>query len=530
MPQPHCRACEEVVEPGDAFCRVCGHGLHEGPGVAGDLTRTLIEAIPAGIFTLDPNGRVLSWNRTMESQTGRPRRDALGRIVFELLTCLQPFVHRISRVSDTALPLRLDHVSPHEESDRLLSFWFGPILLESGTPAIAGVMEDMTQKIRVDSQLIRSERLAAIGELAAGVAHNFNNIMAAIGGDAQLLMLVAEEESLPPHVVEAAQQIREETMRGGRIAHDLLSFARGAAPKIGHLDVRETLEDAIRLIRNHPAARGVEISLTHPPDLPRVEADANQLHQVFFNLILNALQAMPGGGTLTVSLHLREDEVTPDRGRLEVKFHDTGTGVPPERLNRIFDPFYSHRANGTAGSGLGLPVSLTMIKGIGGDIHLTSAVGIGTTVTVILPIVERRAERRGQLSLRRRGRVLVVDGDVPLRRTLTTLLTRRGFDVTTAEDADEAIHRLRECREGEDGFGLILTEMILPRGRGAETIREFGALAPDVPIVVLTGAPEDEAHRTALEAGALIIFNKPPAFGELLWVADSILSGDQQSR
>src|SRR5947209_19631377 len=103
-------------------------------------------------------------------------------------------------------------------------------------------------------QVIRSERLAAIGELAAGIAHNFTNILAAIGGDAQLLKLVAQDEDLPPHVAEAAQQIYEETMRGGRIAHDLLSFARGAEPQIQRLHVREVVEDAVRLIKNHPAA------------------------------------------------------------------------------------------------------------------------------------------------------------------------------------------------------------------------------------------------------------------------------------
>ena len=214
-----------------------------------------------------------------------------------------------------------------------------------GQNDILAMMEDITQKMRVDKQLIRSERLAAIGELAAGVAHNFNNILAAIGGDAQLLKLAAEDEHLPQHVIEAAEQIYDETMRGGRIAHDLLSFARGAEPQIQRLDVRSLIEDAVRLIKNHPSARSVTIDVEIAGDLAQIEADPNQLHQVFFNMILNALQAMPRGGVLTIGAGVRTDDHEPTGGMMDVKFHDTGVGIPREHLKRVFDPFYSRRAN-----------------------------------------------------------------------------------------------------------------------------------------------------------------------------------------
>src|SRR6266581_681541 len=150
----------------------------------------------------------------------------------------------------------------------------------------------LTLKVRMDSQLIRSERLAAIGELAAGVAHNFNNILAAIGGDAQLLKITAEEQKLPQEIIDSAEMIYNETMRGGRIAHDLLSFARGQEPQLQSLDVRAAIADTVRLVSNYPASKNVVIESTVGEHLPRVEADAHQLHQVFFNMILNAVQAM----------------------------------------------------------------------------------------------------------------------------------------------------------------------------------------------------------------------------------------------
>jgi PAS domain S-box-containing protein len=482
------------------------------------------------VFTLDLTGRVRYWNRTMEEQSGLKRREVLGRTLFEVLPHLQPFNHRITRVPDTPLPLRLEPITRGSGpgGDVTESFWFRPIVLEDGSAALLGVMEDLTQKVRVDNQLIRSERLAAIGELAAGVAHNFNNILAAIGGDAQLLKLLAEDEKLPAHVIEAAQQIYEETMRGGRIAHDLLSFARGAGPQIQRLNVREVIQDAARLIKNHPASRQVTIDLNVRADLPHVEADPDHLHQICFNLMLNALQAMPGGGILTISAAVRGDDRNPTTGMLDVKFHDTGVGIPREQLRRIFDPFFSRRADGGMGSGLGLPVSLAMVKSIGGDIQITSAEGIGTTVTMSLPIVERRTVARAGFRRQNEGRALVVDDDPDVRRTLTTFLSRRGFEVVTASDGEDALARFQEAL-GRRAFDAVITELILPKSDGASLIRRIRTLSPETPVLVLTGVTDPGKLTEALESGAQFGFSKPPDFTQLLAVLEQLLQSRRRA-
>ena len=483
-----------------------------------------------GIFSIDLSSRVRYWNAGMETHTGLKRRDVLGRLLFDSLPYLHPFTHGIMRVFDTALPVRLDQVTHDSGHGTQLteSFWFGPMLLEDGSAALLGVMEDITQKVRVDNQLIRSERLAAIGELAAGVAHNFNNILAAIGGDAQLLKMAAEDEKLPAHVVEAAQQICDETMRGGRIAHDLLSFARGAEPHIQRLDIRELLNDVARLIKNHPSARSVSIDLGIDPELPHVEADPNLLHQVFFNLMLNALQAMPNGGILTISAGMRGHEQDPTAGLLDLKFHDTGVGIPREHVRRVFDPFYSRRAGGSVGSGLGLPVSLAMVKSIGGDIQIASAEGIGTTVTVSLPIVERRTARRGGLRREKKGRALIVDDDANVCRTLTTLLSRRGFEVVTASGGEEAIEEI-EAAAGDRALDVVLMELLLPKASGEATARRIRELDPNVPIIILTGVTEPQRLRQALENGAQVAFGKPPNFTELLAVVERLAQAAQDA-
>jgi len=524
MPRPsrrtECPRCRTAAGEGDAFCRACGYGLREQPDR--DLGVALLDALPVGVFTLDLNGRILFWNRAMEEHTRTRRRDVIGQVVFDLLPHLQPYAHRVLRVTDQGLPFRVDQVSHGGEAREVPlteTFWFGP-LLQNEEAAVLGVMEDITQKVRVDDQLIRSERLAAIGELAAGVAHNFNNILAAIGGDAQLLKLTAEEQDLGPEVAAAAQQIIDETMRGGRVAHDLLSFARGAEPQIQRLDLGDLLSDVARLIRNHPAARGAAIETEVAPGLPQVDADPNLLHQVFFNLMLNGLQAMPHGGTLHVSALMREHVHDPTTGILDVKFHDTGVGIPREDLKRVFDPFYSRRRDGASGSGLGLPVSLAMVKSIGGDIQIASAEGIGTTVSVSLPIVERRAVRRTGGAGAASPRALIVDDDPNVRRTLTTLLTRRGFEVVSATDGDEALERLDEACDRP--FDVALLEVMVPRGDAAAVTERLRAANPEAAVVLLTGVTDPVRLNNALEAGAQFSFSKPPNFTELLAAVESL--------
>ena len=519
--QPTCGACRAPVDPGDRFCRDCGGALDGCAAYAVELHRVINEAAPIGLFLLDSAGRIRYWNRAMEEYSGHRRRDVLGRSAIEVLPGLEPHGHRVAGVIDSGIAFRVEQVvKDNPKGDHASdAYWFGPVVLDDGSAAVLAVMEDTTRRIRVDTQLIRSERLAAIGELAAGVAHNFNNILAAIGGDAQLLKLVAEEDGLPQHVIDAAQQICDETMRGGRIAHDLLSFARGAAPQIQRLSALEVVEDAARLIRNHPAARPVSITVAIDRDLPDVEADPHLLHQVFFNVMLNALQAMPGGGALTVSAALRSHEQDPRRGILDLKFHDTGVGIPREHLRRIFDPFFTQRVGGSSGTGLGLPVSLAMVKSIGGDIQVASAERIGTTVTVSLPIVERRNLPRGRRDSH--GAALVLETDEKLRRTLVAIFARRGFEVESFGVVEEALDAFA-ARLPAQPYDLVLMEWGASPQSPLAVMQRMRSLDAEVPVIVLTGTTEPEQLAEALSAGAAFAFNKPPNFTELLAAAEHL--------
>jgi PAS domain S-box-containing protein len=494
-----------------------------------DYNQAILDNLNTGVFVIDAEGEVRFWNRTLEQLLEAPRDGMLGRSLFDRVEHLAPHAGKVRQIARSRKGYAIDRLTRETESrgEVVESYRFQPLVLDGKLAGILGIVEDLTLRVRMDTQLIRSERLAAVGELAAGVAHNFNNILAAIGGDAQLLKLAAEEEQLPRSVIDSAELIYNETMRGGRIAHDLLSFARGQEPQLQSLDVRTVIADTVRLVSNYPAAKNVAIERALDDHLPKVEADLNQLHQVFFNMILNAVQAMPSGGKLTIGGRVRPRDDDPNHGVLEVKFTDTGCGIGREQLTRIFDPFFSRRPNGGTGTGLGLTVSLSMVRAMGGDIQITSAVGIGTTVMVLLPIVERRTDKRAEAA--RQGKILVVDDEPNVRRTLSALFTRRGYQVHTASDGEEAVKRVEEALKTQP-YDLVMMDLMLPKIDGVGAISMIAARDPSARVVVVTGVTTPDTVQEALERGARFSFTKPLHFTGLAQVVEALIAERQSEK
>lgn len=479
--------------------------------------RSILDSAPDGVFVTDLEGIVRFWNRRMEEQFGIPASAIVSRCLFDELDYWQAHSAAFQRVLDTREPVQIDrlHRTDHNGADVVNSISFQPLWRKGRLDGVLGRVTDVTEQADLEKQLIKSERMAAVGELAAGVAHNFNNILAGIGGDAQLLRMIAEEDHLGEQVINSAEMIYRETMRGGRIAHDLLSFARGQEPCLSEVDVATLVAEAVRLSQTYPLASTVDLRPQVAPGLPRVSADPNQLHQVFFNIILNAMQAMPHGGTLTIDARI---VAGPDgRPRMEVIFQDTGVGIPDEHLNRIFDPFFTNRRSGAMGTGLGLSVSQSMVRGMDGEILVESEVGRGTVMTVVLPIVERR--RRPRLGERPKTRILFADDEPTIRRTISTFLSRRGYHVISARDGIEAIGILEDP---EADFGLAIMDVVMPRMGGVDLIRRVRELRPGLPVVVLTGVAGSEDLDQVKTLGVRKVLGKPADFDELLKTVESL--------
>jgi two-component system NtrC family sensor kinase len=239
----------------------------------------------------------------------------------------------------------------------------------------------MTQNLhRSQRQLLRSAKLAAIGELATNIAYEVNSPLTGVLGYTSLLL---KSDDVPEEKKEHLRTIERETLRAREILKNLLDFSRRKPPHLVRTDISGIIEDTISLVKGQAKVTHIEIKIECPPGLPPVAVDTDEMKQVFVNLINNAFFAMPSGGTLTVRCGAETDEA--DRLWVVVDLTDTGHGIPDDQLDKIFDPFFTTRPDG-GGTGLGLSISFMIVQNHGGRIEVESAVGQGSTFRVFLPV------------------------------------------------------------------------------------------------------------------------------------------------
>jgi len=344
----------------------------------------ILQSANLGIYTVDAQMRVTSWNRRMEEMSGLGEAEALGRDLFRLFPILEEegFAARLRRVllRGVAEKVRLAHRNLRGEL-RFQKRRLAPIKDGERTTGVVVIVEDITEFKRLLEQTIQSEKLAEVGRLSAGIAHEVNNPLAVISYAAQLLL---REESLPPFEKELAERIDSEVDRLRALTGSLLSFSRAKETVRRETDLNEVLRDVLRLVRfelNRHSIR-IEESLA---EIPPIQADPNKLKQVLINLIMNASQAMSEGGTLSVRTTLVAGE------EVEAVVSDTGPGIPAEVRERIFEPFFSTKREGE-GTGLGLYICRNIIVEHEGRLVVESDPGHGATFRVILPIGELPVE------------------------------------------------------------------------------------------------------------------------------------------
>lgn len=352
------------------------------------LTGLIIDSLPVGLYVVDRSYRIVVWNRKRETGTQGLRRDqVVGRLVFDVLT-RQPagqLQAEIDRIFETGELVQRDQVVDVAGERHVFRQTRIPMRLDG--QAISHVItigEDVTERQLAEQRILQSEKLAAIGQLAAGVMHEINNPLATIG--ACVAAIEARLGDQPDATVqEYLGVIDREVHRCTRIVDQLLDFSR---PKAGALPGRrepvslnQLLEETLLLLKHHARFKRLTVERDLAPDLPAVMADGERVIQAFMAIMLNAADAMERGGTLrlrTARSAARPDEV-------EVSFADTGVGIPPEALGKIFEPFYTTKPPGR-GTGLGLTICYGIVEEEGGRITVESQPGQGTTFRVVLPV------------------------------------------------------------------------------------------------------------------------------------------------
>ncbi len=468
--------------------------------------RNLFESASDAIVTLDANGRFTTFNHAAEIISGYRREELVGQWFAPMLP-------------DDELPKALAHFQKALAGETGLfetSFYakdanVRTIQVTYSTPQldeeVLCVIRDVTDQKMLQEQLIQSEKMSAIGQLVSGVAHELNNPLAGISAFAQLLL---SEKRFPPDQRTAAEMIYAEARRASRIVQNLLTFARQHKPERTPTSVNQVLDDTLELRGYELRVRGIEVVRDYDEQTPETMADAHQLQQVFLNLVTNAEQAMEKSPRESQRLIVRTRR-TGAVIRMEVE--DTGPGIPPNLLERIFNPFFTTKPTGS-GTGLGLSISLGIVREHDGRIWAENAPQGGARFVVEVPIVTHGASGEAQAippvsPQGDRLQILVVDDEASVRVSLQRYLAGRGHEVDTTSSGREALGRLREGK-----FDAVIVDMRMPDISGEELYRDLRTTDPEHAdrIIFTTGQLVDEQVRTFLASTGRPCVPKPFEF------------------
>ena len=384
---------------------------------------------------------------------------------------------------------------------------------------VQGIARDVTERKRLEWQLGQSQKMEAVGQLAGGIAHDFNNLLTAILGNAQLAQL---GDRLTSELRECLGEITNASHRAAALTRQLLVFSRQEQIDRRPVCLANALADFMKMLRRI-IGEHIDVRLAVGPDLPPVFADSAQIEQVVLNLAVNARDAMPGGGRLTIELDnvtLAEPQGTssstvPPGRYARMRFTDTGCGIRADVRERIFEPFFTTKPVGE-GTGLGLAVVYGIVRQHDGFIDVVSAPGEGTRFTVYLPAVEHEvaipAEPTAVSVSAGRETILVAEDEPALRRLTDRLLTGLGYTVIVAEDGVQALD-LFERRRNE--IDLLLLDIVMPGKGGRDVYAAVRAIDHDVPVVFMTGYSADVApHALGADTGCTVLY-KPYDVDEL---------------
>ncbi|MET0494678.1 MAG: PAS domain S-box protein, partial [Actinoplanes sp.] len=507
----------------------------------------IFESALDAIVTIDHTGVVVDWNPAAERSFGWSAGEAVGRPLAELVVPAdQRAAHTagLARYLETGagpmLGLRLELVAVHRDGHEIPVEVTITAVPMAGPPMFTGYLRDVTaqraaeaERERLDRRLQQSERMDSLGQLAGGIAHDFNNLLAVILNYAAF---VAEEITAQPGSAEPGSgleaaghdvgQIQRAAERASVLTHQLLAFARREVVQPRVLDLNDVVADMQQLL-DRTIGEDVVLRTELAPDLSPVLADAGQIEQVLVNLAVNARDAMPGGGALRIETEnvVAGGTSSPASRHIRLRVADTGTGIPADIIEHVFEPFYTTKGEGT-GTGLGLATVYGIVTQAGGTIDIQSQDGVGTTFTIVLPATDEVAEPDPAPVAYERVHtdemVLIVEDEEALREVTERIFIRGGFRVMTAANGVEAI-ALAAGYAGE--IHLLLTDVVMPNMLGKEVAERVRELKPGIEVLYMSGYAQPVlASQGRLDRDVNLI-NKPFSADAITERAGQILNG-----
>lgn len=492
-----------------------------------EFVRNILETVDEGFLVIDRDYTVISANKAYCAQIGKPLDTVLGRKCHEishglLKPCFEQGEDCAVRMTfENGMPQTVVHSHHGRDGDPVVvktkSY---PLRDEAGEiTASIEIVNNITEQRTLEDQLRHAQKMEAIGLLAGGIAHDFNNILTAIIGYGNLLERKLSRDSPLRSYVD---QILASTARAATLTQGLLAFSRRQASNPRPIDVNEIIVRIEKLLRRL-IGEDVELRTSLTPGDFTIVADPSQLEQVLMNLATNARDAMPNGGTLTISTGTRTIDETFRRTRgfgkdgtyAAITMTDSGAGMDETTRKRIFEPFFSTKETGK-GTGLGLSIVYGIMKQNSGFVDVVSEPGKGSALTLLFPLSETPMEREHLMEAREvRGgeTVLIAEDDEQLRKLTAAILCEFGYRVIEAVDGEDAVQRFAR---DPDAVQLILLDAIMPRKSGKEAYREIKALKPSVKALFCSGYDMDIIGSKGLLVEGVPVLLKPTAPTELL--------------
>jgi PAS domain S-box-containing protein len=482
------------------------------------------------ILVIDLSGGITFWNSSAERFYGWPHEEMVGRANAAALAHPDAASHEqalAATLNSDEWQGELSQITREKREIVVESRWSLVRDNENHPKSILIINTDITERKKLETHFLRAQRLESIGTLAGGIAHDLNNVLTPI---LVSLRLLRELKGNAP--VEILDTLEASALRGAGIVQQVLSFARGVEGEKSVLELKHPVNEVLKICRD-VFPPGVQIRPRLAPDLWLVNGDATQLHQVFMNLAVNARDAMPNGGLLQFDAgNIEIDEnyarMQPDAraGRyVVVTVSDSGTGIPPEGVAKIFEPFYTTKEVGK-GTGLGLSTALGIVRSHGGFLTVYSEVGKGSSFKVYLPAAEtgRSVPRKmieGDLPRGRGESIMVVDDEAAIREIIKATLENNGYRVVNACDGTEAVAVLASKKKR---IAAIMIDLMMPYMDGFSAIRALRKLDPDVKLIAISGIIDNSRISQLEEIGEIKFLPKPFTSEQLLETLKSLLS------
>ncbi len=480
-------------------------------------TRAILEAALDAVVVIDEQGVVHEWSPRAVATFGWSRDEAMGRLLADLIIPEESRAdHTLGlraygqRATTPMLGRRVETVAQRRDGTRLpVELAISP-LHRQGRTEFSAFIRDLTEQHRMESELRQAQKMDAVGQLAAGIAHDFNNLLTGIMGYADLMR---HDEQANAQLREDAAAVLAAAERGADLARGMLTLARRSHARDESVDLTKLAQEVMDVF-SRTVDRRIEVTLALSADAAVARGDRSQLANALLNLVINAADAMPNGGQLTIGMRVaRLDEQFTKRHSREavpgefvvLTVRDTGHGMSSDVRARIFEPFFTTKPIGE-GTGLGLSMVYGTVRSHRGIVTVDSAEGTGTTFTIYLPLDHTGAEleiapvrevRTG------RGRILLADDEAQVRDVMARLMRRMGYAVELACDGEEAVELVRA---DPDRCDLVVLDGNMPRMTGPDAARAIRAIRPGLPLVLSTGyfdADSDETPAAKLFDGTI---------------------------